>query len=178
MELILPSLQYKKEYLQALEEVIGETGETQLNKPDPGQTFEAFVQMWKDHSQGKNLHDGRVAATMYWLLDNGEIIGRAHIRHTLNDFLLKHGGHIGYYIKPSKRRMGYGRKILQLALEKAKDLGITKALVTCDDDNVGSQKVIESCGGILENKVQNEEGKPLTRRYWITRSTKLSNNYD
>lgn len=170
MKLVLPSLKYKTEYLQALKETEAETGETHLNKPDPNQTFEEFVQMWKDHSNGKNLRKGAVPATMYWLLDKGEVIGRVHIRRKLNDFLFNYGGYIGYYIKPSKRKMGYGTKILKLGLAKAKELNITKVLLTCDDGNIGSQKVIESCGGLLENKVQETKNKPLKRRYWINLS--------
>lgn len=38
-----------------------------------------------------------------------------------------------------------------------------------DDDNIGSAKVIENNGGILENKVENSDrGETfVTRRYWI-----------
>ena len=44
-----------------------------------------------------------------------------------------------------------------------------KVLVTCDDNNIGSAKVIENNGGVLENKVTNidEYGEVVTRRYWI-----------
>ena len=167
MRLVLPSLKYQTQYLQALEETEGETRETGLNKPDDNQTFEEFVQMWRDHAKGKNLRKGRVPATMYWLIDKGEVIGRVHIRHELNEFLLNYGGHIGYYIKPSKRRMGYGKKILELALDKARKMGISHVLLTCDEDNIRSQKVIESCRGILENIAEQEQGKPRKMRYWI-----------
>ncbi len=167
MRLVFPSVKYKSEYLAALLETVGDTGETRLNKPEPDQTFEAFVQMWQDQTLGKNLKIGTVPATMYWLLDKGEIIGRVHIRHILNDFLLNYGGHIGYYIKPSKRKMGYGLKILQLALEEARKMDMTEILVTCDENNIGSQKIIESCGGVLENIVDPGNGKPRKKRYWI-----------
>jgi len=167
MRLVYPSVKYKSEYLKALKERKGETGETRLNKPDPNQTFEEFVTMWRDNEKGKNLRKGAVPATMFWLIDNGEIIGRVHIRHILNDFLKNFGGHIGYYIKPSKRRMGYGTKILKLALEKTRKKGITDVLVTCDDNNIGSQKIIEACGGVLENIVEQEKDKPLKKRFWI-----------
>jgi len=40
-------------------------------------------------------------------------------------------------------------------------------LVTCDDDNVGSAKVIESCGGVLKNLVAGREGSVPKRRYWV-----------
>ena len=171
MKLILPSSKYKKEYQDALKETERESGETKLNRPDPDQTFEEFVLMWLDHSKGKNLRHGTVPATMYWLIDEGEVIGRVHIRHTLNDFLLNYAGHIGYYIKPSKRKKGYGTKLLKLGLEKAKEIGIHKVLITCDIDNIGSQKVIETCGGVLENIVEPEDGKPAKKRYWINNKT-------
>ena len=61
MQLVLPSLKYKIEYLQALKETVGETGETRLNKPEPSQTFEEFVKMWRNHSKAKNLRKGTVA---------------------------------------------------------------------------------------------------------------------
>ena len=64
--------------------------------------------------------------------------------------------------------MGYGKMILKLALAEAKKLGILKALVTFDDTNTGSCKIIEANGGILEDKVENGKDNPLKRRYWIT----------
>ena len=167
MQLVLPTLKYKQEYLSALKESEREIGETQLNKPAPNQSFKKFVIQLIDFSRGKNLPNGYVPATMYWLIDNDEVIGRVQIRHVLNDYLLNYGGHIGYYIKPSKRRMGYGRKILKLSLIEAKKIGLKKVLLTCDEGNIGSQKIIESCGGVLKNIIKQTSDKPLTRRYWL-----------
>lgn len=95
------------------------------------------------------------------------IIGRLAIRHRLNDFLLKVGGHIGYGVLPPFRKNGYAKRMLSLSLPIAKELGIVKALVTCDDNNIGSIKTIEANGGKLENKVSVGTDKPLKRRYWI-----------
>ena len=65
--------------------------------------------------------------------------------------------------------MGYGTKMLELALKKAKLIGLNKVLITCDDDNPGSARVIEKNGGILENKILNiiDGQQVLIRRYWI-----------
>jgi len=93
------------------------------------------------------------------------LVGVLKLRHYLNEFLEKHGGHIGYGIRPSERRKGYGDKILQLALPEAKKLGLEKVLLTCNDDNLGSISIIEKSGGILQDKI--ESGGKLTRRYWI-----------
>lgn len=167
MQLVYPTVQHKSTYLQAIEEAKDEKQTTQLAKPNEGESFESFVQRKKEEAEGKNLPEGWVPATELWLIDNDEFIGRINIRHQLTDYLFTIGGHIGYWIRPSKRKMGYGKKILELALPEAKKLDITKVLVTCDDTNLGSAKIIEANGGILENIVETEEGHPKTRRYWI-----------
>jgi predicted acetyltransferase len=49
-------------------------------------------------------------------------------------------------------------------------------LVTCDEDNIGSKKIIEHNGGIFENAIE-IEGDPVKKlRYWIViqRSTKIA----
>jgi len=79
--------------------------------------------------------------------------------------LLNFGGHIGYGVRPKFRRRGFATEILRQSLKYIHELGVTEVLVTCDEDNVGSSKVIESQGGILENRVE-YEGR-FKRRYWI-----------
>ncbi len=166
----MPSVKYQKSYLQALEEGEGEVSRTLLSKPKEGESFAEFVKNLQDMAEGLNLPAGFVPATEFWLVDNGEFIGRVSIRHSLNSNLLKLGGHIGYYIRISKRKMGYGKIILKLALLKAKKLGLTKILITCDDTNFASAKIIEENGGVLENKVEVGDNLPKKRRYWILAS--------
>ncbi|MDP3988156.1 MAG: GNAT family N-acetyltransferase [Candidatus Levybacteria bacterium] len=167
MKLVKPSVKYKQQYLLALKETKIEKVVTTLEKPGKNQDFEDFVKKLVNRSKGLNLPKGWIPGTELWLIDKGEFIGRVSIRHWLTDHLLKIGGHIGYYIHPSKRKMGYGKKILELALKEAKKLGISKALVTCDDTNIGSQKIIKANGGILENIIEVAKGKPKKHRYWI-----------
>lgn len=168
MKLVLPSVKYKHSYLRALEESKDEVQDTILRKPTEDESFEKFIENIKSESKGLHLPEGFVPATELWLIDNDEFIGRVSIRHSLTDHLLKIGGHIGYWIRPSKRNKGYGKKILEFSLPEAKKLGISKILITCDDTNIGSRKVIETNGGILENIVENGKDYPLKRRYWIT----------
>lgn len=107
-----------------------------------------------------------VPYTCYVLLnEKNEIIGVGSVRHYLNDYLEKFGGHIGYSIIPSERKKGYGTKLLKLLLEKAKNKNIKSILITCSDDNIGSKKVIENNKGVLENKILNEN--KVTCRYFI-----------
>lgn len=102
-----------------------------------------------------------------WLVDGGAFVGRVSIRRWLTESLLREGGHIGYDIRPSRRQQGYGTRILALALPHARLLAIERVLVTCDDNNVGSVKIIESNGGMLENVVTVDPARPPKRRYWI-----------
>ena len=118
-----------------------------------------------DEHTGRNLSQSRVRSTFFIAELDGELIGRASIRHSLNDFLRNFGGHIGYGVRPQFRRRGFATEILRQSLQYIHELGVTEVLVTCDDDNVGSLKVIESQGGILENRVEHEG--VLKRRYWI-----------
>lgn len=104
---------------------------------------------------------GRVPSDYWWITDGDEVIGFLAIRHRLDDWLLAEGGHIGYSVRPSRRRQGHASRALGLALVRARELGIDRALVTCDDDNVGSARTIESQGGVLEDV------RGVKRRYWI-----------
>ena len=55
--------------------------------------------------------------------------------------------------------------MLFMALPIAKELGIDRALVTCDKNNPASAKTILRCGGVLEDeRLENGE---LVQRYWI-----------
>lgn len=111
----------------------------------------------------------RVPSHQYVLLrqDNQQVIGMLAIRTALNDYLLNYGGHIGYSILPLERKKGYGSAMLKEALEQAKALGLTRVLVTCDDDNLASAGVIENNLGILEDKRFEEETQKWVRRYWL-----------
>lgn len=167
VQLIQPSIIYKESYLSALEEGKYETRAAKLDEVGENESFSHFVDRLNNRSLPDNLPQGWVPETILWLIDNNEFIGRASIRHNLNPLLLKEGGNIGYYIRPGKRRMGYGKKILELAIQEAEKLGIKEILVTCDINNIGSKKIIEANGGILENIVELGDNKPLKGRYWI-----------
>ena len=167
-KLVVPDVKYEKSYIEAFHEPGIGRGDTQLMMPAQGKSFEDFVKELIENSKGINVGKGRVPSSTFWLIDGDEFIGRLSIRHKLTTEKLKmHVGHIGYLIRPSKRRMGYGKKILELGLQEAKKLGITKNLITCDVDNIPSRKIIESHGGKLENKVLGEPGKPDKYRFWI-----------
>ena len=133
---------------------------------DTDQTWAQWLDKVERDLAGSDLPPGRVPATMLFAVVGDDVVGRVHLRHELTDALLKEGGHIGYGVRPGFRRRGFATKMLQQGLEVARGLGIESALVTCDDDNPGSIRTIERCGGQLEDRRTREDGT-LTRRYWI-----------
>lgn len=123
-----------------------------------------------DMRHARNLPAGWVGATTLWLVDDEaqRFLGQIDIRHELTESLLRYGGHIGYAIRLGEWNKGYGTLMLSLALPCAKELGITRCLITCDDDNPGSARVMEKNGFVLGDKVPNViDGQAIiTRRYW------------
>ena len=113
------------------------------------------------------IPQGFVPDSTFFLLDEerNRLLGAVNIRHSLNEHLLKVGGHIGDGIRPSERRKGYATEMIRLALLECKKLGIDRVLICCNSDNIGSKKSILNNGGVLENIVM-DEGKPM-ERYWI-----------
>lgn len=122
---------------------------------------------------------GQVPCDYFWITDGddpddsgddsvGEVIGFLALRHRLNDFLLEAAGHIGYSVRPARRREGHATRALALAVRRAAELGIERALVTCDSDNRASAATIEANGGVLEDERRG------VRRYWIETAATLT----
>lgn len=97
--------------------------------------------------------------------DRNIVVGAINIRHYLNESLLLNGGHIGDGVRPSERRKGVATKMISLALQECKKLGIDKVLLVCDKKNIGSAKSIINNGGVLENEILVND--VIEQRYWI-----------
>ncbi len=162
-----PSHAYKESFLEGVREFQVEGRALFLDLNSLAADFAAYLQYLQDQKDRSKLPSHLVPASEFWLIDNDEYVGRLSLRHELNEALLTWGGHIGYEIRPSKRKRGYGKAILRLSLEKARERGLHRVLVTCDEDNIGSKKIIEYNGGKLENAIS-VEGMPVRKlRYWI-----------
>ena len=168
LRLVSPADEYRDSYLAALREFQAEGRYADKDLAELARDFPAYVRGLCGRADRAHVAPGRVPETVLWLVDGGTYVGRLSIRHELNEYLSLIGGHIGYDIRPSLRRRGYGMQILRLALPHARALGLARVLVTCDETNIASRKIIEANGGLLENAVTEPGAAEATLRFWIT----------
>jgi predicted acetyltransferase len=134
----------------------------------PSTPFPRYLEVLAERELGVDLSGDHVPSSFLFAFVDDRIVGRTSIRHHLNSRLERIGGHIGYAVVPEFRRRGYATEILRQSLEIASDqLGLRRVLVTCDDDNLGSIRVIEKNGGILHDVIAGPDLVKPKRRYWI-----------
>lgn len=130
--------------------------------------FAKFIQML-DECENANLDKRCASTTSYFVIDeNDRLIGATSLRNYLTIEGFNTWGHIGYGVRPRERKKGYATQMLKLMLEEAKRKKIYKILIASHKFNIASCKVIEKCGGKLENVVDdpNDKNNPINR-YWI-----------
>ncbi len=128
--------------------------------------------LWlKQQEEYKHIEDSRddlVNQTTYIFVDeNNYVYGACNIRHRLKGMLINHGGNVGYCIRPSKRNLGYGTKMLKAILDKCMELGLSRVLITARVENDASNKLIVRCGGVYENDYTDVDSNITYKRYWI-----------
>jgi predicted acetyltransferase len=167
IQLVRPAETHRETFLHGLRELQHEglpwyLGEEYL---DVEHDFAAFV--------ARRLADAtrstatRVPTTQLWAIVDGAFAGRIGIHHELNDALRVEGGHIGYDVVPSFRGRGVATAMLHQALPVARALGLTEVLLTCDETNAASIRVIESNGGALRATKALAPDRPRKRYYAI-----------
>jgi predicted acetyltransferase len=130
--------------------------------------FEDWQEKLRAYNSEETVPEGKVPATQFLSVnEENRVVGMLDLRHRLNEFLMQRGGHIGYSVHPDFRRQGIATRQLALGLEEAKKRGLTRVLITCDQDNIGSARTIQKNGGVLENEVFDPYDKTLVQRYWV-----------
>lgn len=167
LSLVSPSVAYRDSYLRGMR-ALKESGLpwlSELNLKELEENFETHVcdLLARATTRTTTL----VPETVLWAIEDGEFAGKLGLRHELNDALRLVGGHIGYDTVPEFRGRGVASFLLREALPVARGLGLKKVLITCDDTNLASIRVIEKNGGVLEGRKRLGPGLPEKRYYWI-----------
>lgn len=140
--------------------------------------YEYWLERLKITENSKTCPEDKCPGYTYFLIreKDDKIIGMICIRYNLNEKMLIRGGHIGFGIRPTERKKGYNKINLYLGLKKCKELGLSKVLLTASDDNMGSFKTILALGGVLENKIIDEQNPDIMiGRYYINVIESLKN---
>ena len=166
--LVKPDLSYADEIIKYKEESLKESP---LINGSAGLDRFSSIEIWFEELKKRSCEDtvpkGLVPSSTYLGVREKDnyIVGMIDIRHYLNEYLTQAGGHIGYGVRKTERNKGYAKQMLKLALEKCKKLKIKRVLITCDEDNIASEKVILSANAKLED-IRNVDGENK-KRFWI-----------
>jgi predicted acetyltransferase len=160
IQLVPPTERCRESFLRGLREFQDEGlpwwhgGDLETAKQD----FAAFVAT--KLADASRRTESFVPKTHLWAVTEEQFVGRISIHHELNDALRMEGGHIGYDTVPSYRGRGVATEMLHQALPVARALGLTAVLLTCNDTNGASIRVIERNGVILFHGIAMKPGKP------------------
>ena len=148
----IPSISRKNDSIEFIEEFL--ENNSNINGDGSLSKYKDCYEDWliklaDDYSFLKN--NNRVPAKTYFLVreSDNKIVGIINLRLKLNEYLKNTFGNIGYSIRPSERKKGYGKIILYLGLIECKRENIDEVLLSCDKNNIASSKIILSLGGKL-----------------------------
>ncbi len=173
LALVRPCIDYAGSFREMAEEFHA-SGERRYDRDLPliREHFDAYLRKLDRTARGIDLPADSVPQEEYWLVDRetGAVLGAIRIRLAITPRLEQIDGQIGYNVRPSARCKGCGSRMLAMALDLLRKRGWKRVLITCNADNLASARVIEKNGGVLENRVIEEETGKLISRYWITLS--------
>ena len=157
-------VEYRQEFLDAGDSMDGTGPLRRTSNP------EEYIQICLDHEDPLKVPSHLVPATQFFFIrkSDNKLVGMIQVRHHFNDYLEKYAGHIGYSVRPSERRKGYAKEMLEMVLPFCCKIGIDKVMITCIDGNIGSEKTILANGGIYESTIHEPNSDRNLKRFWIT----------
>lgn len=165
-ELVQPDLRFQSSY----EDYIAELGD-EVRYPFPldfdHRDFAALLRRLEDLAEGRNIPEGFVPSSTFWLVCGDTLAGVANLRHCLNDRIRHCGGHIGLGVRPSFRGQGLGRTLMAMTIEQARMRGIGELHIHCHKDNEASARMIVANGGVLDSEIDDGQPARVVQRYVI-----------
>jgi len=156
LHLVAPSLELLPQYEAAL--AAGWSPDTERDvsaeqlaaaRRDPGGFFAELTRQDGVILLASGQYVPRLPSQVFWI-DDGDFCGAISLRYDPGTDALPSyvSGHIGYAVVPWKRRRGYATRALALILPVAREVGLHRVEITCDDDNEASRRVILANGGV------------------------------
>ena len=175
MKLVFPTKEHEAQAKEFYAEFVACSSKTagtgSLNHYLKESTYDAWLE---ERVLGRldvaNLPPDKVPELTYFCVreEDERIIGMINIRPTANELLRTEGGHIGYCVRPSERRKGYGTQLLRLGLEVCRRMDVHQVIVSCDKRNLASAGVIQNCGGVLDAEFYSKTFDETLQRYVIS----------
>lgn len=179
LRMVIPTMEYEKEIQNFRQEFVIRGGDMDgclsLRRMDD---ISQWIKQVEDFSSPDTCPEEYVPLTQFICLRERDykIVGVIQVRHYLNDFCERYGGHIGYSVCHSERKKGYATAMLNEVLTICGELGLEKILIICLKENEASKKVIRKNGGVYESTVYEPTNKVYLERYWVTIAEQLSKN--
>ncbi|MBQ7337455.1 MAG: GNAT family N-acetyltransferase [Clostridia bacterium] len=157
-------MEYRQEFLDAGDSMDGCGPLRRFENPAE------YIQLCCDYEDPATVPAHLVPATQFIFVrkSDNRLVGMLQVRHRFNEYLEKYAGHIGYSVRPSERRRGYAKQMLQAALPFCREIGLDRVLISCIDGNIGSEKTILANGGVYESTVHEPDSNIDLKRFWIT----------
>ena len=167
-----PTIEYADDIMQLRQEIID------ANDPDAFagcgnleecETAQEWINWITVMENPETCPEGRVSSNMFIAVrvSDNKIVGVIDLRHHLgNPMLREWGGHFGYIVRPGERGKGYAKEMVRQNLIKCRELGLHKVMITCNRNNIASEKTILANGGVFEKEVL-VDGE-YTKRFWVT----------
>lgn len=170
-QLVTPSLQRRDSFIKAIRDSTPDEQRYEFGAPGDVSPLiygvDRYISEMPGYARWENLPKWWVAQTIWWLIVDNQFVWQIKRRHALNDYLSTYGGHVWYLIAPARRHQWRGTKMLALALQQRKAQWIKQLLVTCNEKNIWSRKIIETNGGVYMSKIRSDEEQDMKLRYWI-----------
>jgi predicted acetyltransferase len=172
IKLVPPSVDFQGSFLDGLSSITVQTERSawlylgdSVDLTFPTQDFKSYIDILRKRQT--QPPEGFVCDTTFWAILKNDVVGRISIRHELNEFLRNIGGHIGYITHPSWRGKGVASLMLREILKTERARSIGKLLLTCDENNLASEKTILKNGGKLAGVYPVGDHRPAKKHFWI-----------
>lgn len=169
--MIEPTVEYAEDIWQFRQEIIFANDEDKFagcGNLEQCESAKEWIHTINLHKSEETCPKDRVPSNVYIAVrerDN-RIVGIIDLRYHINTPILSTwGGHMGYSVRPAERNKGYAKEMVRQNLQNCKELDIVKVLITCNTDNIASEKVIVANGGVFEKNIEVDGCR--MKRYWI-----------